>query len=103
MFLSALAGAQLHHFIGSIIHLNPAQMHAKYAVNGLKLAAFQPHCENTCLQGLQPGPIQTGQMAHHDFKKKRDCTIYVVKAKAVISCAVTDLRLCFHICKKRVL
>ena len=31
--------------------------------------------------------------------KKKVCTILAAKAKALISCAVTDLRLCFRPCK----
>ena len=33
----------------------------------------------------------------------RDCTIYVAKTKALISCSycAADLRLCFRICKKQ--
>ena len=48
--------------------------------------------EKICLRGFRPGPTQTGLYNHRrwlealNFRigKKRDCTIYVVKTKALI-------------------
>ena len=59
-------------------------------------------CKNTCLWGLPPGPIQTGLYYHirrlearnFRFSKKRDCTIYVAKTKAQISCSVNSQLIC---------
>ena len=58
---------------------------------------YEPRCEKTGLQGFRPGPIQTRLCNHRrwlvarnfGFGKKRDCTIYVAKTKALISFAVT--------------
>ena len=62
----------------------------------------------------KPGYIAKGDLEAGNFwfRKKRDCTIDVVKTKVLISCVVimqlicafvfaftTDLRLCFCICK----
>ena len=53
--------------------------------------------DKSCLQGFQPGPTLTGLYSHRrwlealnfGFRKQRDCTIYVVKTKALIICVVT--------------
>ena len=57
---------------------------------------YEPRCEKTGLRGLRPGPTQTGLCSHRrwleawnfGFRKKRNCSIYVAKTKALISCAV---------------
>ena len=51
---------------------------------------------------FQQGPTQTRLYSHRrwletckfGFRKKRDCTIYVAKTKALISCAVTAQLVC---------
>ena len=56
----------------------------------------------TCLRSFRPGRTQTGRHSHRrwleagnfGFRKKRDCTIYVAKTKALISCAVTAKLTC---------
>ena len=58
--------------------------------------------EKTCLWGFLPGSTQTGLCSHRrwledrnfGFRKKRDCTIFVAKTKALISCAVTTQLIC---------
>ena len=65
-----------------------------------------PRREKTCLRGFRPGRTQTGmynrrrwlEASTFGFSKKRDCTIFVAKTKALISCA-SDLRLYFRISK----
>ena len=56
-----------------------------------------------CRWGFRLGTATEGNF---ELRKERNCTIYVGKAKAMISCVVTvqaaDLHLCFQICKKRV-
>ena len=63
---------------------------------------FEPHGEKTCLLGFRPDLTQTRLHIHRrwleagnsGFRKKRDCTIYVVKTKALISCALTVQLIC---------
>ena len=46
-----------------------------------------------------------GLYNHQCFRNKRDCTIYVVKLKALISCTVTAQLICtfvFRIFKKQI-
>ena len=58
--------------------------------------------EKTGLRGFQPGPTQTRLYSHRrlqeacnfGFRKKRDCTNYVTKTKALISCAATAQLVC---------
>ena len=75
------------------------------------MSRFEPRREKTGLWGFRPGPTQTELYSHRRWleRKKKNCTIFVAKTKAVISCAVlntckvtADLRLCFFcICKKQ--
>ena len=66
---------------------------------------YEPRCEKTCLRGLRPGPTQTRlysyirwlEPGNFGFRKKGDCTIYVVKTKALISCAVTAQLICVFV------
>ena len=70
------------------------------------LKTYEPRREKTCLRGFRPflgggfrlkGPTQIGLYNHRRwlqtlnfvFRKYRDCTIYEVKTKAMISCTVT--------------
>ena len=63
---------------------------------------FKLRRETTCLRGFRPGLPQTGlynnrrclEALNFRFRKKRDCTIYVAKTKALISCAVTAQLIC---------
>ena len=63
---------------------------------------IEPRCEKTGLRGFRPGPTQTRLYSYRRwleagnfvYWKKRNCTIYVAKTKALISFAV--------ICKKPV-
>ena len=56
---------------------------------------FEPRREKNDLRGLRPDPTQTRLYNHTRwlvasnfvFRKKRDCTIYVAKTKALISTA----------------
>ena len=58
--------------------------------------------EENCLRGFWSGLIQTSLCSHRRmieawnfrFKKKRDCTIHVVKTKVLISCVVTAQLIC---------
>ena len=73
----------------------------------------EPRCEKTGLRGFRLGLTQTRLNSHRRwleacnfiFRKKRDCTIYVAKTKALIDqlCGYreADLRLCFRICIKK--
>ena len=62
----------------------------------------EPRCEKTCIRTFRPGPTQTGLYSHRrwleagnfGFRKKRDCSIYVAKAKALISYVVTTQLIC---------
>ena len=62
-------------------------------------------CEKTGLQGFRPGPTQTRLYSHRrwsearnfGFRKKRDCTIYVAKTKALISFVVTSKLICVFV------
>ena len=62
---------------------------------------IEPHQEKTCLRGFRPGLTQTWLYNHRSwleagnfgFRKKRDCTIYVAKTKALISCMATAAEL----------
>ena len=76
------------------------------------LGFYEPRCEKTSLQGFRPGPTQIGLYCHRrwleawnfGFRKLRDCSIYVAKAKALISFAVTAKLICvfvFAYAKKR--
>ena len=64
--------------------------------------SFELLHEKTNNLGLRPCPTQTGLYSHRRrlearnfvFGKKRDCTIRVVKTKALISCAVTAQLIC---------
>ena len=64
-----------------------------------------PHREKTVVRGVQPGLTQTGLYNHRrwleasnfGFRKRRDCTIYVEKTKALISCAVTAQLICVFV------
>ena len=55
--------------------------------------------------GVRHGHTQTGLHNHRrwlaawdfGFRKKRDCTIYVAKTKALISCAVTAQLICVFV------
>ena len=62
----------------------------------------EPVHEKTNNLGFRPGLTQTRLCSHRSrlearnfgFKKKRDCTIYVAKTKALISFAVTAKLIC---------
>ena len=62
----------------------------------------EPRCEKICLRSFRQGLIQTGLYKHRrwleawnfGFRKKRNCTIYVAKTKALISCMVTAQLIC---------
>ena len=67
--------------------------------NFLLTDSYELHHEKTCLRGFRPGLTP-----NFEFSKK-DCTIYIVKTKALISCfgyCAADLRLYFCICQKQV-
>ena len=57
------------------------------------------HHEKTCPKGFRPCLTQTGLYSHRwlearkgpfRFRKQRNCTIYVAKTKALISCACSS-------------
>ena len=58
---------------------------------------YEPRCEKTGLRGFRSCPTQTGlynnrrwlEACKFGLRKLGDCTIYVAKTKALISCAVT--------------
>ena len=58
----------------------------------------EPRHEKTSLRGIQPGPTQTRlynyRLEISDSGKLRDCTIYLAKTKALISCVVTAQLIC---------
>ena len=63
----------------------------------IKIASsYEPRSEKIGLRGFRPGPTQTGlysfrrllEARNFGFRKKRDCTIYVAKTKALISFCV---------------
>ena len=66
---------------------------------------YEPSCEKANNLGARPGPTQTGLYRHRNrledwsfgFLKKRDCTIYGAKAKALISCAITAQLICVFV------
>ena len=61
--------------------------------------SIEPCCEKTGLRDFRPGQTQTRLYNHTRwleagnfvFRKKRDCTIYVVKIKALISLVYAKL------------
>ena len=65
----------------------------------------EPRSEKTWLRGFPPGLTQTGLYSHRRwleacnfvFRKWRDCTIRVVKTKALISFAVTAKLICVFV------
>ena len=65
----------------------------------------EPRCEKTGLRGFRPSPTQTRLYSHRrcleswnfGFRKYRDCSIYVAKTKALISCAVTAQLICVFV------
>ena len=71
----------------------------------LKQLPFEPCCEKTGLRGFRQGPIQTRLCSlrrwleawNFVFRKKRDCTIRVVKTKALISFTVTAKLICVFV------
>ena len=55
----------------------------------------EPSQDKTRLQGFQSGPTQTRLYSHRRWLEAlNDCTIYVAKTKALISCAVTVQLIC---------
>ena len=68
----------------------------------LCIIAYEPVREKTNNLGFQPGLTQTRLYSHRSrleacnfgFRKKKDCTIFVAKTKALISCAVTAQLIC---------
>ena len=68
----------------------------------LFLSPDEPCHEKTCLHGFRPGPTQTGLYGHRkwleaynfEFRKKKDCTIYIAKTKVLISCRITEQLIC---------
>ena len=71
----------------------------------MHLIWYEPVREKTNSMGFRPGPTQTELYKHRleagnfGFRKQKNRTIQEAKTKALISFAVTDLRLCFRICK----
>ena len=65
-------------------------------IKGTFLSTYEPRCEKTSLPCFRPGPTQTRlynnsrwlEACNFGFRNWRDCTIYVAKTKALISCAV---------------
>ena len=56
-------------------------------------------------RAVLPQNFSSFEKMDRGFRMKRDCTIYVAKTKALISCTVTGQLiciLCFRICKKEV-
>ena len=73
-------------------------------ITGSSKTWFEPHYEETGLRGFRPGQTQTRLYSHTRwleawivFRKKRDCTIYVAKTKALISFAVTTKLICVFV------
>ena len=72
---------------------------------GTHNVSFEPRCEKTGLWGFRPGPTQNRLYSHrrwleawnYGFRKKRDCTIRIAKAKALISCVVTVQLICVFV------
>ena len=64
---------------------------------------FEPRCEKTGLRGFRPGVTNRAAQPHKMarslkfHRKKRDCTIYVAKIKALISFAVTAKLICVFV------
>ena len=65
----------------------------------------EPRHEKICLRGFRPGPTQTGLNSHSrwldasdfKFRKRRNCSFYIAKTKALISCAVTAQLICVFV------
>ena len=66
------------------------------------LFSFEQHRKKTCFRGF-PTTSETNWFYSHrrwleagnfGFSKKRDCTIYVAKTKALISCGITVQLIC---------
>ena len=63
---------------------------------------YEPQCKTSCIRGFRQGLTQTTvnskrrwlEAQNFGFRKKMDCTIYVRKTKAPISCAVTMQQIC---------
>ena len=78
------------------LHMEPAKR------PGRNRDTCEPHCGKTYLLGLRPGQTQIGLYNHRKwlevpnfgFRKKSDCTIYVVKTKMLISYTVTVPLIC---------
>ena len=68
-------------------------------------STFETRCEKTGLRGFRPGPTRTRLYSHRRwleasnflFRKKRYCTTYVVKTKALISFEVTVKLICVFV------
>ena len=68
----------------------------------LPIFTSEPSLEKTIKFCYRPGPTQTNLYSHRrklylcnfGIKKKRDCTIPVVEAKALISCTVKSQLVC---------
>ena len=66
---------------------------------------YEPRCEKTGLLGFRPDPIQTRlynrirciEASNFLFRKKRNCTIYVVKTKELISFVITSKLICVFV------
>ena len=58
--------------------------------------------QETSLQDIRPSQTQTGLHSHSrwleasnfGFRKKRDCSIYIVRTEALISCAFAAQLIC---------
>ena len=69
------------------------------------LTPYEPRRQKTGLRGFRPGPTQTGLYSHRrwletwnfGFGKQRNCTIKVVKTKALNSFAVTAKLICVFV------
>ena len=80
--------------------VRPSFVHQKYYQT-----LCEPRFEKTGLRGFRPGPTETGlyssrrwlEACKFVYKKKRDCTIYLAKTKALISFAITAKLICVFV------
>ena len=71
----------------------------------LTMKRFEPRYDKTCLRCFRPDPTQCGLYSHRGwleskkfgFGKGRNCTIYIVETKALISCAVSVQLICVSV------
>ena len=80
-------------------------MHGFITLSEVTSYMYEPCCVKTSLRGSRPILTQTGLYSHRRwleawnfvFSKKRDHTIYEVKTKVMISCAVTVQLICVFV------